>query len=143
LSERGTHEQLAQHGEVKRSSDRTFGLVFAAFFTLISLLPLLHRGQVRWWGLVVAVAFLIVALTVPMILAPLNHLWFLLGRLLHRIVNPIMMGVLFFVVVTPAAVLLRLARKDLLRLKRDPTATSYWVHRTPPGPDPQSLKNMF
>ena len=90
-----------------------------------------------------AAAFLLAALVVPKILAPLNDLWLQLGRLLHRIVNPVVMGILFFVVITPAALLLRLAGKDLLRLKRDPQATSYWVHRTPPGPEPQSLKNMF
>ena len=143
MPERGLHEQLGSPGQVRRSSDRTFGFVFAAFFTLISLLPLLHRGHIRWWGLGVAAAFLLAALVVPKILAPLNDLWLQLGRLLHRIVNPVVMGILFFVVITPAALLLRLAGKDLLRLKRDPQATSYWVHRTPPGPEPQSLKNMF
>ena len=144
MTERGLHEQLTSHStEVKKSSERTFGLVFAAFFTLISLTPLLHHGHVRIWTLVVAAVFLVVALAVPKILQPLNHLWFLVGKLLHRIVNPLIMGLLFFIVITPAAFLLRLAGKDLLSLKRDPQAGSYWVHRTPPGPEPQSLKNMF
>lgn len=143
MTERSFHEQLSQHGAVKKSSERTFGLVFAAFLGLLAFLPLLHHGQVRLWALIAAAVFLAVAVVAPRLLGPLNHLWFLLGRLLHRIVNPVIMGLLFFVVITPAALLLRLAGKDLLRLKRDPQATSYWIHRTPPGPEPQSLKNMF
>ncbi|HZT18148.1 MAG TPA: SxtJ family membrane protein [Dongiaceae bacterium] len=143
MSDRGFHEQLASHGQVKLSSDRTFGLVFAAFFTIIGLVPLLHHGHVRWWAIGLAAVFLVVALTVPKILKPFNQLWYQIGRLLHRIVNPVVMGVLFFVVITPAALLLRLAGKDLLKLKRDPEAASYWIHRTPPGPEPQSLKHMF
>ena len=143
MTERGMHEQLTSHGEVKKSSERTFGLVFAAFLAIISFVPLLHHGHIRIWSLVLAAAFLVVALAVPKILQPLNHLWFLLGKLLHRIVNPVIMGLLFYIVITPAALLLRLAGKDLLRQKRDPGAASYWVHRTPPGPEPQSLKNMF
>lgn len=144
MTERGLHEQLnSSSTEVKKSSERTFGLVFAAFFTLISFTPLLHHGHIRIWSLVVAAAFLLVALVVPRILQPLNHLWFLVGKLLHRIVNPVVMGLLFYLVITPAAFLLRLSGKDLLSLKRDQQAASYWVHRTPPGPEPQSLKNMF
>jgi hypothetical protein len=142
VTDRGFHEQLAE-GKVKKSSERTFGLVFAAFLCVIGLVPLIHHGHIRLWALVAAAVFLVVALVVPRILQPLNHLWFLLGRLLHRIVNPLVMGVLFYVVITPAALLIRLAGWDLLSLKRDPKAQSYWVHRTPPGPEPQSLKNMF
>jgi hypothetical protein len=143
VSDRGFHEQLGEGGKVKKSSERTFGLVFTVFLCVIGLAPLLHHGHVRIWALAAAAVFLVVALAAPKLLQPLNHLWFLLGRLLHRIVNPIVMGVLFFVVITPAALLLRLAGKDLLSLKRQPQAASYWVHRTPPGPEPQSLKNMF
>jgi hypothetical protein len=144
VTDRGFHEQLNQHGDaVKKSSERTFGLVFTAFFTILALVPLLHHGHVRLWAIVVAAVFLVVALAAPKLLQPLNHLWFLIGKLLHRIVNPVIMGVLFYLVMTPAALLLRLAGKDLLSMKRDPEAKSYWVHRTPPGPEPQSLKNMF
>src|SRR6185369_17299956 len=76
----GFHEQLAE-GKVKKSSERTFGLVFAAFLCIIGLIPLLHHGHIRLWALIAAAAFLVAALVAPKILQPLNHLWFLLGRL--------------------------------------------------------------
>jgi hypothetical protein len=117
--------------------------VFATVFTLIGLLPLFHHNPVRLWSLGVAAAFLIVALTVPKILAPLNRLWMKFGLLLHAIVNPVVMAFLFFSTVTPIALLLRLRGKDPLRLKLDPAARSYWIDRTPPGPSPDTMPRQF
>jgi hypothetical protein len=125
------------------SSDRAFGLVFAAFFLVVALLPLWNGREVRLWSLGLAAAFLAVALAVPSILAPLNRVWTAFGNLLHRIVSPVALAILFYGVVAPTGLLMRLFGKDPLRLKRDPAARSYWLERRPPGPPADSLKDQF
>jgi hypothetical protein len=142
-SEQQIHEDFAREEEIKTSSERAFGFVFATVFAIIGLLPLLHGNPVRGWSLGVGAAFLIVALTAPKILAPLNRLWMKFGLLLHAIVNPVVMAFLFFSTVTPIALLLRLRGKDPLRLKLDPAARSYWIDRTPPGPPPDTMPRQF
>ncbi len=127
----------------KTSSDRGFGLVFTAFFAIIAGLPLVHGHPPRWPLLAVAVVFLSLALIKPGILAPLNRLWTKFGELLHRLMNPVIMGLMFFVVLTPMALLMRLTGKDPLRLRLDHDTDSYWIPRQPPGPPPESLKNQF
>jgi len=127
----------------KGSSDRSFGFVFAAFFSIVALLPLRHGGEARLWSLAMAGAFAIIALVAPHILAPLNRVWTAFGDLLHRIVSPVALGVLYYGVVTPTGFAMRLAGKDPLRLRFDPAARSYWIERTPPGPPPESLKDQF
>ncbi len=139
----GLHEDLRRQGDVKRGSDRSFGLTFAVVFAIIALLPLRHHLPVRWWALGIAVAFAIAALVAPHLLAPLNKLWAKVGDLLHKITTPIIMGLLFFGALTPVAALMRLRGKDSLRLKRDTTAASYWIERKPPGPPPDSLNQAF
>ncbi len=125
------------------SSDRAFGLVFAAFFAIVALLPLWHGGAMRLWALAVAAAFGVLALAAPCVLAPLNRIWTMLGDLLHRIVSPIALGILFFGVVVPTGLLMRLVGKDPLRLAFDRQARTYWIERHPPGPPPESLKDQF
>jgi hypothetical protein len=125
------------------SSNLTFGLVFAVFFLIVGLLPLLHGHSMRIWALPVAAGFLVTALIMPSVLAPLNRLWTRFGQLLHRIVSPIALGILFFGVVTPTGLLMRLFGKDSLRLRLDKNAASYWIVRTPPGPEPESQTNQF
>jgi len=137
-------EGLPRKPNIKNgSSDRTFGLVFAAFFLVIGLLPLLHGHVLRIWALLLAVAFLVVAMISPVILSPLNRLWTRFGLLLHSIVSPFALAILFYGVVTPTGLLMRLFGKDTLRLRPDKNAASYWIERTPPGPEPDSLKNQF
>lgn len=138
-----THEDLSRAQTVKASSDRFFGLTFFVVFLIIALLPLLSRGSVRPTALGIALAFLAVSLIVPVWLAPLNRLWLKFGALLHRITSPIILGVMFFGVITPIGFFMRLAGKDLLRLKFDRDCTSYWIKREPPGPDKSSLKRQF
>ena len=87
--------------------------------------------------------FLLVALGFPSILAPLNRLWLRFGLLLHRIVSPLVLGIMFFLVITPMGLLMRAFGKDLLRLKFDRAAASYWIERTPPGPPPESMADQF
>ena len=141
--ETGTHERLADNEEIKGSSDRSFGVVFAVVFTIIGLWPLISSPNVRWWSLAIAFAFAGVAFVRPSLLAPLNRLWLKFGLLLNRIVSPLVMGLLFFVVITPIGLIMRAAGKDLLNLKFDPKANSYWIEREPPGPAPESIKNQF
>jgi hypothetical protein len=138
-----THEAAGTDSEVKAGSDRAFGLVFATVFAVIGLLPLFGDGGVRIWALAVAVLFAALALVAPKLLHPLNILWFRFGLLLHAIISPIVLGMLFFVTVTPTAWIMRVLGKDLLRLRRDDEAPSYWIMREPPGPAPESMKNQF
>ena len=139
-----THEDFSsRHDDIKPSSNKSFGLVIAAFFAIVALWPLLHAERVRWWALGVAAAFAIAALLWPAALAPLNTLWTRLGLLLYKVVSPVVLGLLFFVTVTPIALIMRVLGKDPLRLRRDPNAASYWLERTPPGPSPESMKNQF
>ena len=137
------HEALTREETVQGSSNRSFGVVFAVVFAIIALLPLFHGGSVRLWSLGVAVVFAVLAFFAPQVLAPLNRLWLKLGLFLHKIVNPIVLGIMFYGVVTPTGLLMRLLGKDPLRLKRDAGARSYWIKRTPPGPKPESLGEQF
>lgn len=143
---RGTlHEELRHDDALVVGSDRKFGLVFVVFFGLVGAVPLLTRDppELRAWALGVSGAFLTFTLVAPRVLHPLNVLWMRFGLLLGKIVSPIVLGVLFFGAVLPMALVLRALGKDLLRLKRAPEATSYWILRTPPGPAPESLKQQF
>jgi hypothetical protein len=138
-----THEDLSRTQTVKASSDRFFGLTFFVVFLLIALVPLLRQGSIRPGALVIALIFLAVSLAAPAWLAPLNRLWLKFGELLHSITSPILLGVMFFLFITPIGFLMRLAGKDLLRMKFDRDCTSYWVRREPPGPEKTSLKRQF
>jgi hypothetical protein len=118
-------------------------LVFAVVFLLISLAPLRHGHAPRWWALAVAGVLALVALVRPKLLARINWLWTKLGLLLGKVVSPIALGILFYAVLTPLAVVMRLRGKDPLRLKLDPAADTYWILRKPPGPPPDSMGNQF
>ena len=127
----------------KPGSERAFGLVFAGVFLLVALWPLLERASPRLWSVAVAAAFALFAFLAPRVLAPLNRLWFRVGELLHRIVSPIALGVIFFGVITPYAVVMRLFGRDELLLRRRSARDSYWVRREPPGPPPDSFGNQY
>jgi predicted membrane metal-binding protein len=141
------HENLAQRDDVKVGSERSFGLVFTVVFIIIALFPLLtvsdQEGTIRVWALIVAAFFTVTALTMPRFLAPLNKLWFHFGLLLHKIVSPLVMGLLFFVTVTPIGLLMRTLGKTPLKLEFDKDADSYWILRDPPGPAPDTMKRQF
>src|SRR5579883_1157335 len=137
------HEDFSRTDHVKAGSDRSFGLVFAGLFTLMSALSW-WRGHTSWhWALPLAAVFLVVAYTYPRALGPLNRLWLKFGLLLYKVVNPIVLGLLFFITITPVGLVMRAFGKDFLRTKMDPAAKSYWIERTPPGPKPESMKNQF
>jgi hypothetical protein len=137
------HESFERDAPVQGSSNRTLGLVFAAVFAIVGVLPLVFGGAVRLWSLAVAGVFLAIALAAPALLGPLNRLWTRFGLLLHRIVSPVVLGIMFFLVVTPIGLVMRALGKDLLRLRFDKGARSYWLDRTPPGPPPESLSDQF
>lgn len=139
------HEDLSRTEEVKSSSDRTFGLTIACFLMVVALAPLLHApaGPIRWWALGVAAGFAGLAAVRPETLAPLNRLWLGVGLVLFKVVNPVVLGLLFYSTITPLGWIIRSLGKDPLRLRREPEVQSYWIVRTPAGPPPQSMKNQF
>jgi hypothetical protein len=138
-----SHEDFGRQGEVKRGSDRSFGLVFAGVFTLIGLWPLIDGAAPRWWALVVALAFSTLAAAAPRVLATPNRLWHRFGLLLNRIVSPVALGLTFYLAVMPTGLIMRLMGKDPLRLKLDRDAATYWIKREPPGPDPDGMPRQF
>lgn len=138
-----SHERLTVEDDVRVGSNRSFGITFAVVFAIIGLFPLLHGGQIRLWALAGAAIFAGIAFIWPGILAPLNRVWFRFGMLLHKIVNPVILGLMFFVIITPLALLIRLFGGKFMALDFDKSQASYWVRRAPPGPDPQSIRNQF
>jgi hypothetical protein len=138
-----SHENFSRDETVSIGSDRSFGLVMAAAFAVFTLLNVWHEG--RAWPVLAAVAmlFLMAALLIPAALNPLNRAWLKFGLLLHKIINPVIMGLVFYGAVLPTGLVMRAMGKDLLRLKLQPEADSYWIVRRPPGPAPETMKDQF
>jgi|TARA_B100000780_G_scaffold208337_1_gene148514 hypothetical protein len=127
------------NNKIKISSNRSFGIVFFLFFLIISLFPLFKDNNIRIWAIIPAIIFLILGSLNSSILTPLNKIWFKFGILLGNFISPIVMGIVFFAVVTPTALLMRIFGKNLLGLKRNNKA-SYWIER----PKIKSkMKNQF
>ena len=124
---------------VKIPSNRNFGIVFFVVFLLIALYPLSYDGEIRLWSLIISVIFLILGLLDSKILAPLNKIWFKFGILLGKIVSPLIMGIIFFLVVTPIGLIMRLLGKDVLNLKYNKNK-SYWIEKNGPK---SKMKNQF
>jgi hypothetical protein len=137
------HESFERTEQVLGPSNRKLGLTFAVVFLVIGLLPVLWGGRLRVWSISVGIAFATVAFVVPRVLGPLNRLWMRLGLLLHRVVSPIVLGIMFFLVITPMGLVMRTLRKDPLRLRFEPQTGSYWIPRQPPGPQPKDLPEQF
>jgi len=123
-------------------SERSFGLVFAAFFAVVAIHRIWTGREWDWWA-AAAVVMIVLALAVPAVLAPFNRLWYRFGMLLSRIVQPVVLGLLFFVTVTPIALIMRSTGKDPLRLRFRKDLDSYWIARDPPGPSGSSLNRQF
>ena len=136
------HEEIWQE-EVRQSPDRSFGIVFAVVFVIIALWPLADDGVVHIWSMILAMLLLAIAIIRPALLAPLNRVWTAFGTVLHRITNPLIMGIIFLGAVTPTALIIRALGKDPLRRRFDRNAKSYWIDREPPGPEPASMKRQF
>ncbi len=138
-----THESFSRDEEIVAGSDRSFGFVMAGAFALVSLLNFWHAGRIWPWTAGLAALFMLAALLRPAVLNPLNRIWLKFGLLLHKVVNPVIMALLFYGTVLPTGLIARAMGKDLLRLKRDPDAASYWIVRTPAGPAPETMKDQF
>ena len=140
--EQNTHELFSREEEVVVGSDRSFGLVMAAALALVTLFNSWHSGRLWPWTSVLAGGVAVIAAIRPAALHPLNRAWTKLGLLLHKIVNPIVMGLIFYGTILPTSLVMRLSGKDPLRLKRDASTESYWIRRTP-GPAPETMRDQF
>ena len=125
--------------DIKTSSNKSFGIVFFIVFILISLYPLLNGQEIRLWALIISAVFLILGLLKSKLLTPLNKLWFRFGIFLGKIISPIIMGFIFFLVVTPIGLIMRLLGKDVLNLKYN-KERSYWIEKDGPK---SKMKNQF
>jgi hypothetical protein len=124
---------------IKISSNRNFGVVFAIFFFIVSMFPLFKDEDIRIWAVIVAIIFLILGLLNSSVLSPLNKIWFKFGILLGSFVSPIVMGIVFFVIVTPTSLIMRVLGKNLLNLKKGNKKT-YWIERSKIE---SKMKNQF
>lgn len=138
-----THEDFSRKEQIKGASDRSFGLVFAVFFAILALWPVISRDAPRWWAVFLSAGFAIAALLFPRVLHPANWAWTKFGLLLNRFTNPIITGLVFFLAVTPTGLLMKMFGKNPLRLGYEPEAQTYWIERRPPGPAPESMSNQF
>ena len=125
--------------DVKTSSNRSFGIVFFIVFLLIALYPLTYNEEIRIWSIIISLIFLILGLLNSKILAPLNKLWFKFGIFIGKIISPLIMVIIFFLVVTPIGLIMRLLGKDILNLKYN-NSQSYWIEKKGPN---SKMKNQF
>ena len=124
---------------IKVGSNKSFGVVFFLFFLIVAIYPMFFDGNLRLFSLIISIIFLILGLLNSRALTPLNLLWFKFGMLLGRVVSPIVMGLVFFVIVTPTGLIMKFLNKDLLNLKKS-KSKSYWIKRTTSKTD---MKNQF
>ena len=128
-----------RYKDIKINSNRSFGVFFTFIFLIVAFWPLLNVGEVRAWSLLVSFVFLILGLLNSKILTPLNKLWFMFGIFLGNFISPIIMGIIFFFVVTPTGLIMRLFKKDLINLKKNNNKT-YWIEKKSIK---SSMKNQF
>ena len=125
--------------EIKLSSNRSFGIVFFIVFLIIATWPLINDSEIRYWSLVISFIFLFLGIINSKLLTPLNKIWFKIGILLGNIISPIVMGIIFFLVVTPTSIIMKILRKDLLNLKKN-NKNSYWIEKRKQN---SSMKKQF
>ena len=132
--------KISSYVSIEQSSEKSFGVVFSIVFLLVALYPLIASAELRIWALVVSIIFFLLAFLAPKILALPNKLWFKFGILLGSIIAPVVMALVYFITVLPTGLIMRFFGKDLLKLKLDKNAKSYWIKRIEPiGP----MKNQF
>lgn len=136
----GTHENYRRVDRVRLGSDRNFGLTFAVFFMVLAFFPLFYGQTLRPWALVCGMLFFVVSFTAPQLFRTFKILWAQFGLLLQKIISPIILSALFFLVFTPTGLLLRLFKKDVLSLRLDTESTSYWLNSEPPR---STMKDQF
>ena len=128
-----------KYKDIKISSNKNFGIVFFIVFLLIALWPLINNSEIRLWSLITSIIFLVLGLFNSKLLTPLNKVWFKFGILLGNFIAPIVMGIIFFFVVTPTGILMKLLGKDLIKLKKNNNKT-YWIEKKDIK---SSMKNQF
>jgi hypothetical protein len=138
-----THERFAPEKAATPGSDRAFGTVMGLASAVLALLNFWHAGRSWTWLSGIGFLFFAAAILWPATLHPLNMIWFKLGLLLHRVINPLVMALLFYGMVWPTGLVMRALGRDALRLKREPQDESYWIVRRPPGPKPETMKDQF
>jgi hypothetical protein len=143
MSRLDLHEDFRRDDEIIGSSDRTFGLTLAGVGLLIGAIKLWRGQDLAWWWVAAAAILLATAVIHAPALAPLNRLWLRLGLVLYRVVNPIIMALIFIAAVMPTGLLMRAFGKDPLRLKRDVGAASYWIAREPADASSDPMKHQF
>ena len=124
----------------KLPSNRNFGLVFFVFFLIIGLWPLLGTNEIRYWSIFFSIIFFLLGIINSKLLNPLNKIWFNFGILLGKMISPLVMGIIFFLVVTPIGVIIRFFGKDILSLKYNKKNKSYWIEKNGPK---SKMKNQF
>lgn len=138
-----THELLVRDEHIAPGSERSFALVMVSALVLFALLNWWHGGGLWPWLIATAAFFGVAGLCWPSTLKPLHLIWFKLGLLLHKLVNPIIMGLIFYGAVLPTGLVMKGLGKDPLSLKLEPERDSYWIVRQPPGPAPETMKDQF
>ena len=121
--------EIDKKSDIKISSNRSFGIVFFLFFLIISLWPIINKEEIRVWALIISLIFLVLGIINSRILSPLNKIWFKLGILLGNFISPVVMGIIFFLVVTPIGIIMRIFGKNLLRLNRKKIKNTYWQNK--------------
>ena len=137
------HENLDREEETEWFSNFSLGITFASIFLITGILLIIVGSFGGWLFLACSILFLIITLKIPTILTPLNLAWTKLGLLLSKIFNPIILGVVFLLIVTPIAIIRKIFGKSALRLKTKPNVESYWINRTPPGPKTGSMTRQY
>ena len=130
---------MKKNKEIKLPSNKSFGMVFFVVFLIGSFYPLINSDSIRIWSMVISMFFLVLGLLNSRILTPLNKLWFKFGILLGKIVSPFILGIIFFLVVTPVGLIMRILGKDVLNLKYN-NSKSYWIEQKGPK---SKMKNQF
>jgi hypothetical protein len=136
------NQQVSSSLSPRRSTDRSFGLVFAGFFAIVFGWRAWH-GHMSFGWLVPSAFFFAAALVAPRLLRPLNKLWASLGMLLHTVTSPMILGIIYFFVIVPFGLAMRLGGKRPLALARDPAARTYWIERKPSDSASDSFLNQF
>jgi len=128
-----------KNSKIKISSNKSFGIVFFTVFLIIAIWPLLNGNDIRYWSLIISIVFLILGILDSKILTPLNKTWFKIGILLGNVISPIVMSIIFFLVVTPTSLIMKLFGKDILGIKKN-RSKSYWIEKSGPK---SKMKNQF
>ncbi len=137
------HENYFREDTLKTSTDRSFGFVFFVFFTLVGFIIFIKTEHFKIWPFIIAIIFILLAVFSPNFLSPMNRMWTRVGLILHKIISPVIMAIMYYGIITPTGLIMKIIGNDLLKLKFDKSTDSYWIERKPPGLDPDTFHNQF